>query len=159
LMWRWFAFTAIVGSIPLIIANLIFVFGAWLIPANRALISDPDIYYYWWEGAGGGPGASLGSQLFLMGFAGLISQIIASLGIMLIIILPILSRRKSSIVVKGSDLEGMKNKKLQRKMASSIYTSLAIFIVGTIIAASTQGLFIDISGTYASIPEFIASIQ
>ena len=159
MMWRWFAFTATVGSLPLIIANLLFVFGAWLIPANRALISNPDIYYYWWDGPGGGPGASLGSQLLLMGFSGLIIQAIASLGILLIVILPILSRRKSSVVVKGSNLEGMQNKKIQQKLASSIYTSLAIFLVGVIITASSWELNVDTNGTHTSISELIDFIQ
>src|SRR5690625_961109 len=48
-------FYSFIVALPLIIANVFFVIGMWMVPVNRTFIEGYEGFHYWWNG-------SIGSQ-------------------------------------------------------------------------------------------------
>lgn len=91
---KWVSFTAVLGALPFIAMNILFTYVAWLIPANRLLIGATN-YHSYWEG-------SIGSQLLKTGVIGFVAQIIGSILATMIILLPVLAKRKPEAVIEGT---------------------------------------------------------
>lgn len=125
-------FAGFVGAVPVIIANTLFLLGTWAVPANRALIHSVR-FHYWWEG-------SIGIQLVLTGFGGLVGQMCGVLAVALIITLPILSLRNPKVVATGSHLWKVEDSKRRDTLAAYVFCGLGSFILGLILVVPTKGL-------------------
>lgn len=147
---RWFVFTTFFGSIPLVLTNMLMALGAWFIPANQTLIAS-QTYSYWWED-------SLQVSILQIGFAGYITQVLSSLAMFLIVILPIISRKNNSFTITESNFYDTKSKKFEKKLNASIFTSISICVIGTIMAGFTKGLFLDTNSSFSSILTAVQSI-
>lgn len=132
---KWLYFTALLGSLPLIAANFLFTFAAWLIPANRTFLHSVNNHTYW-EG-------SIGLQLFYIGGIGFILQLLGSILACIIIILPVFAKRKPDVITKGSILSNVEDDQQRGKLSFSIYISLAMLLIGFIIEISTIGYFLE----------------
>lgn len=140
-------FAGFVGAVPLIIANMLFLVGAWMVPANRALIHGARFHYWWVD--------SIGMQVMLTGLGGFIGQLGGVLLVALIITLPILSLRNPKVVATGSHLWKVEDGKHRDTLAAYVFCGLGSFMLGLLLALPTKG----VEDPYSVVEELIFSAQ
>jgi len=117
-----FFFHSFIVALPFIIANILFVIGAWMVPVNKAFIKGHEGFHYWWAD-------SIGVQTIITGLGGVAGQIIGAVAAMLFIILPAFSILKPKILQKGSNLTKIKDEDRRNKITAFIYCSLAAIML------------------------------
>src|SRR5699024_2370878 len=128
-------FSAVVGTIPLILAYTIFAFGAWLLPVNRRWIGSLDDFHYWWSDA-------IGIQLIRIFGVGFSMQFLGSLFIFLIVVLPVYTMRHPETMLIGSRLSNKMSERTQRSLVKSVTVSISLFTLGALLSGMTKGLFL-----------------
>jgi|SRR5699024_5356651 len=117
----YFFFYSFIVALPLIIANMLFIIGAWMVPENQAFIEGHEGFHYWW-------GSSIGGQVMITGLGGVAGQAIGGILAMLFVILPVFSIIKPKILQAGSNLTKIKDEDRRNKITALIYCSLGVVI-------------------------------
>lgn len=111
------------GAAPLIIANGIFLVGAWLLLSGATDIANPAINHYWSAG-------SLGLQLWLLVLIQYSVLFLSGSCAFIVVILPVLSIIKPDELAKDSNLLAEKNEKVRRNTTRFFYIGPALLLIG-----------------------------
>lgn len=127
-----FLTSAFVVALPVVIVDLLFLIGAWLVPANQALVGS-DAQNAWWPG-------SVGTQSVIMVFGGIFGQIGGALIAFILVVLPVIAIRRPRVIAQGGALEKIADTKIGKAAILSLVLGISAAFIGGLMVAFTRGL-------------------
>lgn len=135
---RHFLTSAFLSALPVIVVNVLVLIGAWLVPANRALVG-PDAQNVWWPG-------TLLTQTMLTGLGGYASQIGGAFVAFILVVLPIIAVWHPRTIAQGGTLEKLADTSLGKAAILSLVFGFALSLIGGLTVSFTRGVDIESIG-------------